>query len=29
MNCPFNGWELEGRAVCVLVDGEVKYRLDF
>ncbi len=27
-NSPFIGWELEGRAVCVLVDGEVKYRLD-
>lgn len=27
-NSPFVGWELQGRAVCVLVDGQVKYRLD-
>lgn len=27
-NSPFVGWDLEGRAVCVLVDGQIKYRLD-
>jgi dihydroorotase len=26
-NCPFAGWKVKGRAVTVLVDGEVKYRL--
>jgi len=27
-NSPFVGWDLEGRAVGVLVDGQIKYRLD-
>jgi dihydroorotase len=25
-NCPFNGWELKGRAVMTIVGGEIKYR---
>ena len=25
-NCPFNGWELEGRVAYTIVGGEVKYR---
>ena len=27
-NCPFAGWKVKGRAVTVLVDGVVKYRLN-
>ncbi|GMV97248.1 MAG: dihydroorotase [Phycisphaerae bacterium] len=26
-NCPFDGWEVTGRAVCTIVGGRVKYRL--
>ncbi len=26
-NCPFAGWQVKGRAVTVLVDGEIRYRL--
>ena len=25
-NCPFNGWELKGKAVMTIVGGEIKYR---
>lgn len=25
-NCPFNGWELKGKAVVTIVGGEIKYR---
>ena len=25
-NCPFNGWDLEGRVMYTIVQGEVKYR---
>lgn len=25
-NCPFAGWQVRGRAVCVLVRGQIKYR---
>jgi dihydroorotase len=27
-NCPFDGWSATGRAVCTIVGGQVKYRLD-
>lgn len=27
-NCPFNGWQLKGRAVMTIVDGRVVYELD-
>ena len=26
-NCPYDGWRVRGRAVCTLVDGQVKFRL--
>jgi dihydroorotase len=26
-NCPFDGWELKGRAVMTIVGGEVKWEL--
>jgi dihydroorotase len=26
-NCPYDGWELTGRAITTIVDGEVKFRL--
>lgn len=25
-NCPFNGWELKGKAILTIVGGEIKYR---
>jgi len=27
-NCPFHGWKVTGRAVCTIVSGQIKYRLD-
>ena len=27
-NCPFDGWKLQGRPVCTIVGGEVKWRVD-
>lgn len=26
-NCPYDGWELIGRAVCTIVDGSILYRM--
>jgi dihydroorotase len=25
-NTPFHGWDMKGRAVMTIVDGEIKYR---
>ena len=26
-NCPYHGWQLKARAVCTIVDGQVKFEL--
>ncbi|RPI59715.1 MAG: dihydroorotase, partial [Planctomycetaceae bacterium] len=26
-NCPYNGWDLQGRAVASIISGQVKYRI--